>query len=220
MDDAPFFTSSGDGRRTAPDEVWAQVRDDYLSGVSAPECCRRHGVGLSALRARAADEGWRRIDQPWPLPNTRLDPDDEGLALEERVNGDLDQIPLGELALVAFQRMMRAVLHGHAAEALRWRRVRQALDAEDAHLNRLYEKAQDQRLKAASLRDRALGDAVVKAAREDYEAALAQSRRPDAVDGIDGIDGVFPPSQPSPESGFILPGLPVGRPPAPPPGPG
>lgn len=205
MDDAPHFTGSGDGRRTAPDDVWAQVREAYLSGVSAPECCRRHGVGLSALRARAADEGWRRIDQPWPLPNTRLDPDDEGLALEERVNGDLDQIPLGELALVAFRRMMRAVLHGDAAEALRWRRVRLAVDAEDAHLNRLYDRAQRREA-------RAFGDSVLAAARADYEAALA-----DYPDASDASDGVFP-SGPTSEAttGFILPGLPVGRPTAPP----
>jgi len=213
MDDAPLFTGSSDGRRTAPDEVWTQVRDDYLSGVSAPECCRRHGVGLSALRARAADEGWRRVDQPWTPPNTRLDPDDEGLALEERVNGDLDQIPLGELALVAFRRMMRAVLHGDAAEALRWRRVRLAVDAEDAHLNRLYDKARSERLKADSLRDRALGDAIVAAARADYEAALAQV--PDASDASDGVFPSGPAAEPA--TGFILPGLPVGKAPAGPP---
>jgi hypothetical protein len=163
-------------------------------------------VGLSALRARAADEGWRRIDQPWPMPHTRLDPDDEGLALEERVNGDLDQIPLGELALVAFRRMMRAVLHGDAAEALRWRRVRLAVDAEDAHLNRLYDKAQ-------SREARAFGDSVLAAARADYEAALAE-----ASDASDASDGVFP-SGPTAEAttGFILPGLPVGKAPAGPP---
>ncbi len=216
MDDAPLFTGSGDGRLIAPDDVWAQVREDYLSGVSAPECCRRHGVGLSALRARAADEGWRRIDQPWTPPNTRLDPDDEGLALEERVNGDLDQIPLGELALVAFRRMMRAVLHGDAAEALRWRRVRLAVDAEDAHLNRLYDKAQSERRKAESRETRALGDAIVAAARADYEAALAEVS--DASDASDASDGVFP-SGPAaePSAGFILPGLPVGKAPAGPP---
>ena len=79
------------GVHTAPDEVWAQVRDDYLAGWSAPACCRRHGVGLSTLRKRAAEEGWRRTDQPWSRPNG-LERDDEGLALEEQFDGDLDQI--------------------------------------------------------------------------------------------------------------------------------
>ncbi len=90
-------TPSTQGRYTAPDEVWAVVRDDYLSGLSAPECCRRHGVGLAALRSRASREGWRRADQPW-TPPARLDPWDEGAALEERVEGDLDRVDYGDLA--------------------------------------------------------------------------------------------------------------------------
>ena len=119
-DGAP--ASPANGHRPAPDAVWAQVREDYLAGISAPECCRRHGVGLTALRKRAASEGWRRADQPWTVP-VRLDPWDEGVLLEERVAGDLDQIEMQELEWIADRRMMRAVLRGDAAEALRWRRV-------------------------------------------------------------------------------------------------
>ena len=64
-DGDPAFSAPApvNGLRSAPDEVWTQVRDDYLGGISAPECCRRHGVGLTALRKRAANEGWRRADQ-------------------------------------------------------------------------------------------------------------------------------------------------------------
>ena len=219
MDDASPTDPADAGLQSAPEEVWDRVREDYLAGWSAPACCRRHGVGLSTLRKRAAEEQWRRTDQPWAAPRG-LDRDDEGLALEERVDGDLEQIPLGELSLVAFQRMMRAVLHGNAAEALRWRRVRQALDAEDAHLARLYERTEAARRKAARLNDRAFCDTLLKAAREDYEAALAESASSVPIDDIDGIDGIDGVSSPSPPSGVILPGLPVGRPPAPPPRPG
>src|SRR5690606_13376160 len=74
-------TAEPPAQRRAPDEVWARVREDYLSGLSAPACCRKHGVGLTALRDRAAREGWRRADQPWRPPG--LDPDDEGVFLEE-----------------------------------------------------------------------------------------------------------------------------------------
>lgn len=122
------------GRRSAPDEVWAAVRDDYLAGMSAPEACRRHGVGLTALRLRAAREGWRRADQPWTPPD-RLDPWDEGVALDEAVGGDLDQVELPQLSWIAFRRMMRAVLRGDAVDALRWRRVREAMDAEEAEID-------------------------------------------------------------------------------------
>ena len=132
-DGAP--ATSANGQRPAPDEVWAQVREDYLAGISAPECCRRHGVGLTALRKRAASEGWRRADQPW-TPPVRLDPWDEGVLLEERIAGDLDKVELHELEWIADRRMMRAVLRGDAVEALRWRRVRALLDADAREMER------------------------------------------------------------------------------------
>ena len=133
-DGAPAIPANG--QRSAPDEVWAQVREDYLAGISAPECCRRHGVGLTALRKRAASEGWRRADQPW-APPVRLDPWDEGVLLEERVAGDLDQIEMHELEWIADRRMMRAVLRGDAAEALRWQRVHAFLATDAREIERL-----------------------------------------------------------------------------------
>jgi hypothetical protein len=132
-DGAP--ASPANGQRPAPDEVWAQVREDYLAGISAPECCRRHGVGLTALRKRAASEGWRRADQPW-TPPLRLDPYDEGVLLEDRIDGDLDQVEMHELEWVADRRMMRAVLRGDAVEALRWRRVRYVIESDARELAR------------------------------------------------------------------------------------
>lgn len=123
--------------RMAPDEVWEKVQADYTSGLSAKVCCRRHGVGLSALRARAAHGGWRRFDQPWTPPDNALDPLDEGKILEEEVDGDLDRIELRQLSFVANRRMMRAVMRGHAADALRWSRVQHMLDKEEAAEERL-----------------------------------------------------------------------------------
>lgn len=127
--------------RIAPDEVWEKVREDYLSGMPGSEVCRRHGVGLTALRGRAKREGWRREDQPWTPPN-HLDPDDEGVALEEQVYGDLDKVQLCQLSFVAWRRMMRAVMRGEAAAALRWHRVRVMLDVEQLDLERMV--AQDE----------------------------------------------------------------------------
>ncbi|MFC7379515.1 hypothetical protein [Brevundimonas sp. GCM10030266] len=202
------------GLHTVPDEIWDQVRDDYLSGWSAPACCRRYGVGLSTLRKRAAGEGWRRADRPWSPPNG-LEHDDEGLTLEEQFDGDLDQIPLGELALVAFQRMMRAVLHGKAMEALRWRRVYTMLQAETVEIERRRRAAEVERLKANSRHSKAFADAVLQGARADYAAALMETDDAgpiDDIDGIDGIDGVFSPSPGAPPSPRILPGLPGGAP--------
>ncbi|MBX9459903.1 MAG: hypothetical protein KL785_00840 [Brevundimonas sp.] len=122
-------------RRPAPKNVWEAVRADYMAGLPAHECCRRHGVTVAALRSRAARNGWRRIDQPWTPANT-LSPDDEGVQLEQRSEGDLDRIDTCELIFVAHRRMQRCVLRGDAAGALRWRRVGQALEAEEAEMRR------------------------------------------------------------------------------------
>jgi hypothetical protein len=143
-DGAPFTevetgSGSGPGARSAPEAVWAAVRADYVAGMSAPEACRRHGVGLSALRARAGREGWRRRDLPW-MPRTRLDPDDEGAELEARVEGDLDRVDLPELIWICHRRMIRAVMRGDAVEAMRWRRVHEAMEADQAEVVRFFEQ--------------------------------------------------------------------------------
>ena len=142
-DDAPANPPARPGHRSAPDDVWARVKQDYLDGWSAPACCRRHGVGLSALRMRAGREGWRRSDQPWTPPHDTRDPDDEGAVLEEKVGGNLDKVELCELAYVAHRRMMRAVMRGDATEALRWRRVRLVIDAEEAELRQIMAREEE-----------------------------------------------------------------------------
>lgn len=156
--------------RSAPQEVWDKVRLDYLAGLSAPACARRHGVGISTLRERARRAGWRRADQPWPEP-TPLDPDDEGLALEVAINGDLDRLEPADLAQVAERRMKRCVLRGDAAGALRWHRVRDTLYAEQADLS-------------------------LWLTQEDARRRLARRIAPDGLDGRDGSDGVFPDAPP------------------------
>lgn len=122
-------------RVVAPDEVWDQVRAAYVGGMSAPACCERFGVGLTALRNRAAEHGWRRADQPW-TPRNGLDPWDEGVVLEEQVGGNLDQVEYCQLIFVAERRTMRAVMRGDANAALRWNRVRNMLVAEDERVER------------------------------------------------------------------------------------
>lgn len=166
------------GHFNAPDGVWLRVRDDYLGGMSAPDACRRHGVGLSALRARAAREGWRRIDQPWASPPNALDPEDEGLKLEDRVGGDLDKVDLCELSFVAHRRMMRAVMRGDATAALRWRQVMRAMDEEEAELDRAMAQHD-------ALRHERAGWAELA----DERAAERAAAAPDGSDGSDGSDG-------------------------------
>ena len=128
----------GGGRPAAPEAVWARVREDYVAGLSASDCRRRHGVGLTALYERARAEGWRRADRPW-APAVKLDPADEGAALNMAIDGDLDQVDHPLMIGVADQQMKRAVLRGDANAALRWRRIRLALVADLAEIDRYFE---------------------------------------------------------------------------------
>jgi len=167
-------TPSPRGMPGAPDDVWAAVRADYLAGLSATACARKHGVGASTLHARAAAEGWRRADQPWAPPRNRLDPDDEGVALEDQHQGDLDRIGPGDLAWVAERRMMRAVLRGDATEALRWARVHRIMDERHAELDRWIE--QDDRLAAErDARSPEQAEAVPREFREYRERVFPDS---------------------------------------------
>ena len=171
-------TRAGEGRYSAPEEVWAAVRVDYLAGMSAPEVCHRYGVGLTAMRTRAAREGWRRADQPW-TPRGRLDPDDEGTALEARVGGDLDRVDLRDLTWIAHRRMMRAVMRGEAVEALRWRRVHRAMEEESDELDRFIEQeeARDRMLDGP---DPANGANASNASNGVFDAAPPPPAGPDA----------------------------------------
>jgi len=153
MSDARPLTAAR-ARRPAPKTVWEAVRADYLAGLPAHECCRRHGVTIAALRSRAARNRWRRIDQPWTPANT-LSPDDEGVQLEQRSEGDLDRIDTCELIFVAHRRMLRCVLRGDAAGALRWRRVGQALEAEEAEMRRYL--CQEEQLNSIRIAEEAAG---------------------------------------------------------------
>jgi hypothetical protein len=164
------------GPKSAPDEVWEQVKAAYLGGTSAAACCRRFGVGRSALRARAAREGWRRCDQIW-VPPVGLEPGDEGLKLEQAVGGDLDRLDYAELSSVAICRMMRAVLHGDAAAVMRWHRVRGVMDAMQAEVDAAIE-----------------ADEAAVFARENQRQRAAWARKV-AEDALDN-DGPWPPDPP------------------------
>ena len=147
MDDQATNT----GRQVVPEGVWDTVKADYLAGMSGPDCCRRHGVSLSALRNRAAREGWRRSDQPW-IPPQSLDPWDEGRILEERIGGNLDLIEWGELSGVTEGRMMRAILRGDSAEFMRWHKVTEIIEVREAELRRW---AEEEEVRKYQIRQRA-----------------------------------------------------------------
>ena len=185
MTEDEHFTPTG--LRAAPPDVWDAVRDDFLAGMSGPDCCRRHGVTLAALRARASRHGWRRADQPWRPPHT-LDPWDEGMELEDKIGGDMNMIDFGDLPHVASSRMARAILRGDAVAALRWHRVHQLVQEDDDDLRRWIETEELRQRRAEWEADR---DARLAA--EDEAEALAQEGR-DSVDSVESVLESHPPA--------------------------
>lgn len=90
-------------------ETWDQARKAYLAGDTARVVCRRFGLGLSAFRLRAREEGWRREDQDDPDP---YDPEAELEAVED--------IDLAAMAQAARRRLQLALVDGEARDAVRW----------------------------------------------------------------------------------------------------
>lgn len=181
-------------RRYAPAGVWHAVRADYMAGLPAHECCRRHGVTMAALRRRATRQGWRRIDQPWTPPNA-LDPSDEGVQLEQRSEGDLDRIDTGELIFVAHRRMQRCVLRGDAAGALRWGRVGKALEAEEAEMRRYL--CQEEQLNSTRIAEEADGAVWLRPtpglpAAADVDSVDSVTATSADVDSVDSVPANFP----------------------------
>lgn len=100
------------GYRIRPDAVWAEARDAYLWGFTAEEVCERYDLGLSAFKARAAREKWRRADQPHDLP------DDPGLTSEDDLVASSE-----DLAAIAWGNAARALRASRSVEAQRWLRI-------------------------------------------------------------------------------------------------
>ena len=135
---SPFYhrddpDEAGDSRRPRPprrasDRVWGFVREDYLGGETAAEVCRRWGVSVGSLRARAAAEGWRRADLPQVDPEPRpREPDPEpGFGPPAPEPGPADYPNLARRALARFERPLSC---GRAAEASTWLRLHARLRA-------------------------------------------------------------------------------------------
>lgn len=146
-----------DPYRIRSPETWNRARTDYLDGATAEEVCRRYDIGLSALRTRAREEGWRRADAPDPAPAA----------------DDVDEFAtrgITDLVDMAFSRLAQALSHGRAADAARWERIHRALheraaeeardDAEAQRLAELWIRRPDARPTHAAPRLDARGLAV------------------------------------------------------------
>lgn len=111
-----FADTSPPAHRVRSEQTWAKAREAYAGGLSGPEVCERFDLGLSALRLRARNEGWRRSDQEDPGAETEVLDDAEAL------DRDPDLSP-AELAELAWKRARRATLRGRLREAQGWARL-------------------------------------------------------------------------------------------------
>lgn len=105
------------GLRIHPPETWERARDDYLAGLSGPAVCARYGLGLAAFSKRAASGGWRRIDQPAPMPTGPIE-----------IEGDVNEATYFDLAEMAAIHMREAIVNGRSGEAAAWLRIHLRLD--------------------------------------------------------------------------------------------
>lgn len=109
------------GLRIHPPEIWDLARRDYLAGHSGPAVCARYGLGLTSFRNRAAAGGWRRVDQPAPMPAGPIE-----------VDGNLDEASYFDLAEMAAIHLREAIVNGRSTEAATWLRIHLRLHEESA----------------------------------------------------------------------------------------
>lgn len=138
-----FLASSHRKWRTLPEAEWETIRRAYLSGVPARELCDLYEIGLSTLRLKARDGGWRHADRPI---DTDLFPADADANADAKVDSwasppeedDATDAPIEhdgqwtDLAIMAKLRLRRAIASGRAAEAGSWMRVYDRLKTHDA----------------------------------------------------------------------------------------
>lgn len=102
--------------RIRSEDLWDKARQDYLDGDPALVVCTRYDLGLSALRKRARQEGWRRADWPDPLIE-----DDAPMQVRD---ADIDEM-LDE----ALRRSLELAADGRVEQAGRWLRYHRGLQA-------------------------------------------------------------------------------------------
>lgn len=143
---------------SASPQTWELIRAAYLSGLSAPTVAARFGVSVTALRKRAAREGWTKqafaraqggpaqgavapSAAPPPTHEPQLSPDG---AIRLRIEAIVarQMVPLyeepDETARRALGMAARAISEGRGLEAARLVRSARELRDLDGFLPRIY----------------------------------------------------------------------------------
>lgn len=131
-----LLASSHKAWRSLTEETWEAIRRQYLQGVSARDLAARHEIGLSTVRLKAKEGGWRRTDQPIDPDLFPEDADRWAAAAEDDFIPDAgdeseadDWRGMADLARFRLSRAMRA---GRATEAASWMRLYERLTSREA----------------------------------------------------------------------------------------
>jgi len=136
----------------ASSQTWELIRAAYLSGLSAPTAAARFGVSVTALRKRAAREGWTkrayaRAQAPLPThasahalapPAAHNAPARDDIALRVEAVVARQMVPLFEEPTVMARRALgqaqRSISEGRGLEAARMVRAARELHELDGYL--------------------------------------------------------------------------------------
>ena len=161
---------TGDARR------WAAARDEYLAGSPAEAVCRRHDLRLATFRRRALREGWRRMDQPPPVPAPAPPSQDEPLVIPDAPTGAsrdgaeaAPPLTAGQMVDKAWSHVQAAVAAGRLIEARGWLRLYKELqliarEEADADRRARMDRAAEQAREAVALPLHCFSDAERDAA--------------------------------------------------------
>ncbi|CAN5283080.1 hypothetical protein BH10PSE1_BH10PSE1_34980 [soil metagenome] len=182
-----------DSYRIRSDETWDRARDAYLAGEPAESVCSRFDLTLRTFRARAAEGGWRRSDQPDPEP------------FEIDADADLDDyVDDAELRRLARFRMALAARRGLVGEALRWARLGEMIDRQaqvEARRKRELAREQAREDHADNQRANTLLRNVTASARSIEASArtiLATDRTSEILHDLHGLHPVSDRADPTP----------------------
>lgn len=166
-------------------ETWDRAREAYLAGETAESVCSRFDLSLRTFRACAADQSWRRCDQPDPEP----------FEIEEDAEVD-DEVSDADLRRLARDRMALAARRGLVGEALRWARLGEVIDRQaqaEARLQRDLARERAREDRADNARANTLLRDVTATARSieaSVGAVLAGDRASDILHDLHGLHPV------------------------------
>ena len=120
--------------------IWDMARRDYEAGQTAGAVCAHYGLTESALRSRAHRHDWKRAEPEVPDQSLL---DLQAAARDAAEADDDEPLEFEDMIEQAWNHFERALAAGRSAEAARWFKLTEALEA---RRDRLARKAEEDAL--------------------------------------------------------------------------